>query len=135
MLYGRGAGAQPTGSAIVGDVLYCATHVNFQYSTFENTADALPTTKFKDNFESAYYIRINANDKTGVLAKVTSIFSRCGIGVAQMVQEDGGDNEQNTVPIIFITHKTKEFSVNKAVAEINATAEVAQVASVIRVVY
>ncbi len=132
MLYGRGAGAQPTGSAIVGDVLYCATHVNFQYSTFENTPDANPATKFKDNFESAYYIRINANDKTGVLAKVTSIFSRCGIGVAKMVQEDGGDNS-GTVPVIFITHKTKEFSVNKAVAEINA-AEVAQVASVIRVV-
>lgn len=132
MLYGRGAGAQPTGSAIVGDIIYCATHVNFQYSTFENTQDAHPSTKFKDNFESAYYIRINANDKTGVLAKVTSIFSRCGIGVAKMVQEDGGDNSE-TVPIIFITHKTKEFSVNKAVSEINA-AEVAQVASVIRVV-
>ncbi len=134
MLYGRGAGAQPTGSAIVGDILYCATHVNFQYSTFENTQDALPSTKFKDNFESSYYIRINANDRTGVLAKVTSIFSRCGIGVAQMVQEDGGDKTDGTVPIIFITHKTKEFSVNKAVAEINAAAEVAQVASVIRVV-
>lgn len=133
MLYGRGAGAQPTGSAIVGDIIYCATHVNFQYSTFKNTADALPTTKFKDNFESSYYIRINANDRTGVLAKVASIFSRCGVSVAKMIQEDGGVNA-HTVPIIFITHKTKEFSVNKAVAEINATAEVAQVASVIRVV-
>lgn len=133
MLYGRGAGAQPTGSAIVGDVIYCATHINFQYSTFKNTQDALPSTKFKGNFESAYYIRINAIDRTGVLAKVASIFSRCGVSVAQMVQEDSGDNAQ-TVPIIFITHKTKEFSVNKAVAEINATAEIASVASVIRVV-
>ncbi len=132
MLYGRGAGAEPTGSAIVGDIIYCATHVNFQYSTFKNTEDALPTTKFRENFESCYYIRINAFDKTGVLAKVASIFSRCGVGVAQMVQEDAGKN--SSVPIIFITHKTKEFSVNKAVAEINATAEIAQVASVIRVV-
>lgn len=37
MLYGRGAGALPTGSAIVGDIIYCATHDNFNYSTFENT--------------------------------------------------------------------------------------------------
>lgn len=133
MLYGRGAGAEPTGSAIVGDIIYCATHVNFQYSTFKNTENALPTTKFKENFESAYYIRINATDRTGVLAKVASVFSHCGVSVAQMVQEDGGKNA-HSVPIIFITHKTKEFSVNKAVEEINASSEVAQVASVIRVV-
>lgn len=133
MLYGRGAGAQHTGSAIVGDVIYCATHVNFQYSTFKNTEDALPTTKFKDNFGSAYYIRINATDKVGVLAKVSSIFSRCGISVAQMIQGDAAADAQ-TVPIIFITHETKEFSVNKAVSEINSSVEAAQVASVIRVV-
>ena len=133
MLYGRGAGALPTGSAIVGDVLYCATHSSFQYSPFENTPEANPATKFRENFESAYYIRLTANDKTGVLAKLTSIFSRCGIGVAQMIQEDGSD-KSGTVAVIFITHKTKEHSVNKAVAEINASADVAQVASVIRVV-
>ncbi len=132
MLYGRGAGAEPTGSAIVGDIIYCATHVNFQYSTFKNTAEAAPTTKFRENFESAYYIRMNANDRTGVLAKVASVFSHCGVGVAQMIQEDAGNNAQ--VPIIFVTHKTKEFSVAKAVAEINASPEIAQVASVIRVV-
>lgn len=132
MLYGRGAGALPTGSAIVGDVIYCATHTNYRYSTFENTKDAAPNTKFIENFESAYYIRLDANNRTGVLAKVTSIFSRCGINVAQMVQEDGRDD--CSVPVIFVTHKTKEHSVNKAVAELNAIPEIAKVASVIRVV-
>ena len=131
MLYGRGAGEMPTGSAIVGDVIYCATHTNYSYSTFVNTEDASPNTKFIDNFESAYYIRLNATDRTGVLAKVTSIFSRCGINVAQMVQADGG--EDGTVPVIFVTHKTKEHSVKKAVDEINAVPDVATVASVIRV--
>ncbi len=132
MLYGRGAGAFPTGSAIVGDVIYCATHVNYPYSTFENTEDAAPTTKFIENFESAYYIRLDAHDKTGVLAKITSIFTKCGINVAQMVQEDAA--EGSTVPLIFITHKTKEHNVNKAVQEINAIPDVATVAAVIRVV-
>ncbi|MGN0803779.1 MAG: homoserine dehydrogenase [Candidatus Coproplasma sp.] len=134
MLYGRGAGAEPTASAIVGDVIYCATHTNYPYSTFVNTADASPSTKFIENFSSAYYIRIDACDKTGVLAKVTSIFSRCGISVSQMVQEDEGSLEDGTVPIIFITHKTKEYSVKKAVDEINAIPEIAKVASVVRVV-
>lgn len=131
MLYGRGAGALPTGSAIVGDVIYCATHTNYRYSTFVNTEHAAPSTKFIENFESAYYIRIDANNRTGVLAKVTSIFSKCGINVAQMVQEDA--HADSSVPVIFITHKTKEHSVNKAVAELNAIPEIAKVASVIRV--
>ncbi len=134
MLYGRGAGALPTGSAIVGDVLYCATHVNYPYSTFENTADASPSTKFVENFVSAYYIRLNATDKAGVLAKITSIFSRCGISVSKMIQEEECNASEGTVPIIFITHKTKEHSVKKAVEEINALGGLARIAAVIRVV-
>lgn len=133
MLYGRGAGALPTGSAIVGDVIYCATHTNYRYSTFTNTENAAPSTKFIENFESAYYLRLNATDRTGVLAKVASIFSKHGISVAQMMQEDRDENS-GTVPIIFITHKTKEHSVHKAVEEINAAKETASVAAVIRVV-
>ncbi|MDE6074853.1 MAG: homoserine dehydrogenase [Clostridia bacterium] len=131
MLYGRGAGALPTGSAIVGDVIYCATHTNYRYSPFTNTENAAPNTKFIENFESAYYIRLKANNRPGVLAKVTSIFSRCGINVAQMIQKDG---EGDAVPVIFVTHQTKEHSVNKAVEEINAIPEIAKVSAVIRVV-
>jgi homoserine dehydrogenase len=134
MLYGRGAGAMPTGSAIVGDIIYCATHTNYQYSTFKNTENASPNTKFIDNFESAYYIRLDAVDKSGVLAKVSSIFSKCGISVAQMYQEEQGSDSDGTVPIIFITHVTKENNVNKAIKEINAIPDIAKVAAVIRVV-
>ena len=134
MLYGRGAGALPTGSAIVGDIIYCATHSSFQYSPFENTEKAARTTKFIENFESAYYIRLDVIDKAGVLAKVSSIFSRCGISVAQMVQEDLPKTENATVPLIFITHNTREHSVRKAEQEINALQGVASVASIIRVV-
>ncbi|MCD8372820.1 MAG: homoserine dehydrogenase [Clostridia bacterium] len=132
MLYGRGAGALPTGSAIVGDVIYCATHPNFRYSTFKNTEEADPNTKFIDNFKSAYYIRLSAHDKAGVLAKVSSIFSRHNISVAQMIQEEDVTAD-GRVPLIFITHMTKEKSVNKAVEDINLS-DVADVVSVIRVV-
>lgn len=131
MLYGRGAGAFPTGSAIVGDVIYCATHPNHAYSTFKNTEDADPSTKFIANFESAYYLRLIAEDRAGVLAKVTSVLSKNGISVAQIIQEE--KNAEGMVPLIVVTHVTREFSVNHAVADINATNNIAKVASVIRV--
>lgn len=134
MLYGRGAGALPTGSAIVGDVIYCATHTNYRYSTFKNTEDASPSTKFVDNFESAYYIRLNATDRTGVLAKVSSIFAKCKISVARMLQERGPVGEDGATPVVFITHVTRENNVKKAVELINESEEVAKVAAVIRVV-
>lgn len=134
MLYGRGAGALPTGSAIVGDVIYCATHSNYQYSTFKNTEEAAPSTKFITNFESAYYIRLDATDRPGVLAKVSSVFARCKISVAQMSQEREPVGDDGTVPLIFITHVTHENNVNKAVKLINESDEVAKVAAVIRVV-
>lgn len=133
MLYGRGAGALPTGSAIVGDIIYCATHSNYQYSTFENTEDASPSTKFVDNFESAYYLRLNATDRSGVLAKVAAIFAKCKISVAQMTQENSRAAD-GTVPLIFITHVTRENNVTKAVQMISECEEVAKVAAVIRVV-
>ncbi len=133
MLYGRGAGALPTGSAIVGDIIYCATHSNYQYLTFENTEDASPSTKFVDNFESAYYLRLNATDRSGVLAKVAAIFAKCKISVAQMTQENSRAAD-GTVPLIFITHVTRENNVTKAVQMISECEEVAKVAAVIRVV-
>ncbi len=133
MLYGRGAGALSPGNATVGDIIYCATHTNYQYSTFKNTADASPSTKFIENFKSAYYIRLNANDVPGVLAKVTSVFAKCKISVAQMSQEGQPADGNGSVPLVFITHVTRENNVNKAVKLINESSE-AQVAAVIRVV-
>lgn len=132
MLYGRGAGALPTGSAIVGDIIYCATHDNFNYSTFNNTADADPATKFLTNYESAYYLRLDVDDKAGVLSKVTSVLSKHGISVARVIQEK--QNEGSGVSLILITHCTHEKNTDKAVQEINKNGGLAKVVSVIRVV-
>lgn len=131
MLYGRGAGALPTGSAIVGDVIYCATHNNFNYSTFENTEKADTATKFIKNFSSAYYIRINATDKAGVLSHVTSVLGKNGISVAQVIQ-DSVETDGN-VTIVLITHETNEKSVNKAIKDINSNDISAKVISILRV--
>lgn len=133
MLYGRGAGALPTGSAIVGDIIYCATHDNFNYSTFENTETADASIKFNNNFESAYYLRLNACDRAGVLSKVSSLLSKNGISVSEVIQEN--DKKSNgTVPLILITHLTREKNVKKAVEDIKTIEKYASVASVYRVV-
>ncbi len=109
MLYGRGAGALPTGSAIVGDIIYCATHPNHSYSTFKNTENADPSTKFVKNFESEYYIRLSAKDKAGVLSKITSLLGKHSISVSQVVQDKGETEGQ--APLIMITHETKEHNI------------------------
>lgn len=133
MLYGRGAGAYPTGSAIVGDIIYCASHDKFNYSTFDNNECPDPATKFIKNFESAYYLRLNAVDKAGVLSKVTSTLSKHNISVAQVIQ-DNENKRDKTVSIILTTHVTKEKNIGKAVAEINSAEGLADVVTVLRVV-
>lgn len=133
MLYGRGAGALPTGSAIVGDIIYCATHNNFIYSSFDNTENADPATRFVTNFESAYYVRMYAHDRAGVLSHITAVFGRHGISVAQVIQ-DAMDGDGN-VPLIILTHVTDEKSIHKAIADIEANSEkTANIAAVLRVV-
>ena len=130
MLYGRGAGALPTGSAIVGDIIYCATHQGSNYSTFKNTEKADPATKFIKNFESEYYLRLSVKDKTGVLSKITSHFSKHGISISQVIQEKA---ENGQVPLIILTHRTFENDVKKTVDELNVSG-VANVAAIIRVI-
>ena len=130
MLYGRGAGALPTGSAIVGDIIYCATHNGNNYSTFINTEKADPAVKFIKNFESEYYLRLSVKDKAGVLTKITSHFSKHSISISQVIQEK---SENGQVPLIILTHTTSECEVKKTVEELNALG-VADVVSIIRVI-
>ena len=132
MLYGRGAGALPTGSAIVSDIIYAATHSENKYSTFKNTANADKDVKFVSDFKSAYYMRLTVEDKAGILAKIASIFSKNGISIVEMVQKPA--RADGKVPLVLITHETKELSVRSAVAKIDALEEIAHVATVLRVV-
>ncbi len=134
MLYGRGAGALPTASAVVSDVIYAATHSEVRYSTFKNNATAEPNIKFVSDFTSAYYIRLSVEDKVGVLTKITGIFAKQNVSIVEIEQKSKGEFgcEGDRVPLVIITHKTKENSVKNAVAKINAL-DFASVESVIRV--
>lgn len=134
MLFGKGAGEMPTASAVVSDVIYAATHSEIKYSTFKNTAAADSGVKFISDFISAYYIRLFVDDSIGSLAKMSSIFAKYGVSIVQITQkpkdEYGEDNER--VPLIVITHKTKENSVRNAAVKINASG-IATVEAIIRV--
>jgi homoserine dehydrogenase len=132
MLYGRGAGALPTASAVVSDVIFAATHSDVKYSTFKNTATADPSTKFVTDFKSAYYLRLSVLDKAGVLAKISGVFAKYGVSIVEMVQKQASEENADRVPLIFVTHKTGENSIKKSVAKINALG-FATVDAVIRV--
>ncbi len=131
MLYGKGAGAFPTASAVVSDVIYAATHSEIKYSTFKNNATAESDVKFLSDFSSAYYIRLSVEDEAGVLAKISSIFAKYGISIVEIAQKSKADGESR-VPLVIITHQTHENAVKNAVTKINAT-DFATVESVIRV--
>ena len=132
MLYGRGAGALPTGSAIVSDIIYAATHSENKYSTFKNTANADKDTKFVTDFKSAYYLRLTVEDKAGFLAKIATVFGKHNISIAHLVQRSA--QEDGKVPIVLVTHETHELAVRSAVAKLNAMEGVGHVDTVLRVV-
>ena len=130
MLYGRGAGAFPTASAVVSDVIYAATHSEIKYSTFKNTASADSGVRFISDFPSAYYLRLSVNDEAGVLAKISGILAKYGISIVELTQK-GTNDSVNRVPLILLTHMTTENKVRNAVAKIN-TSGLGTVEAVIR---
>lgn len=130
MLYGRGAGALPTGSAIVSDIIYASTHSEIRYSTFKNTEEADSEVKFPSDFSSAYCLRIRVSDKAGVFSKITALLAKNNISLGEVLQSA---EEDGTATITLVTHETRELAVRSAVGKINAL-ETAEVEWVLRVV-
>lgn len=130
MLYGRGAGALPTGSAIVSDIIYAGKHTDNYYSTFDNTKEPDKNTKFVSDFTTKYFIRLNVRDKVGVLSKVTGVFAKHGVSIQEVKQEA---ERNDGVPLVIITHETQEFSVRKTLEKIEEMEDVFSVDSLIRV--
>ena len=118
MLYGRGAGAAPTGSAIVSDVIFAANYAEAprRYAPFKNLEVAEKTTKFVTDFESKYFVRLNLV-KDGSLSKVVSIFSKSGIEL-ESAKADGDK-------VVLFTDIAKESALNKAIAKLDGVAELA----------
>lgn len=127
MLYGRGAGSLPTASAVVSDMLYACRADLPRYPVYltERDLDRLMT-----DWEAAYYVRLSASDRAGVLAHIASRLGDKGVSIRLMTQRgEGGMNGR--VPIVLITHHAWESDVKAALDSIDP--EAARVESIIRV--
>jgi len=125
LYYGKGAGAEPTASAVIADlvdVTRMATadpenrvpHLAFQPDA---VAD-LPILPMAE-VESGYYLRLRVEDKPGVLADITRILADQSISIDAMMQREPGEGEQQT-DIIILTHVAREKQVDAAIGKIGA---------------
>jgi homoserine dehydrogenase len=125
LYYGAGAGAEPTASAVVADLMDIARLIDatstqrvpylaFQPEQVQDLA-ILPI----DDVQSAYYLRLRASDKPGVLADVTKILGDRSISIDAMLQKEPDENETEA-DIVILTHITVEKNMNTAIAAIEA---------------
>ena len=125
LYYGAGAGAEPTASAVVADIIDVARTLTVEpkyrvpYLAFQPTAlNDRPIVDI-DNIETAYYLRMSAQDKPGVLSNVAQILSNAGISVEAITQKEAVDGEPQ-VPLIILTSRSVENQLTSAISEIEA---------------
>jgi len=129
LYYGAGAGAEPTASAVVADLVDVVRamtsdpekrvpHLAFQADAIADIP-VLPVEQIK----TAYYLRLTAEDKPGVLADVTRILATHNISIEALIQKEPPQGE-TSVPIILLTQQTLEKEMNAAIAAIEALATV-----------
>jgi homoserine dehydrogenase len=122
LYYGKGAGAEPTASAVIADLVdvtrlstvdpYCRVpHLAFQPNEMTDVA-ILPMAEIT----SSYYLRVYVNDQLGVMADLTRILADAGISIEAVLQKEPG-NETRT-DIVMITHQTREKNIDAAIAKI-----------------
>ncbi|MBK1705314.1 homoserine dehydrogenase [Halochromatium glycolicum] len=126
LYYGAGAGALPTASAVVADVVDVVRalttdptnrvpHLAFQPDELTDTP-VLPIAAV----ETAYYLRITALDRPGVMASIAGILSEEGISIEAIKQKEPAAGEM-TVPLILLTHRVREAAMDRAIARIQAS--------------
>ncbi len=130
MLYGRGAGGDPTASAVLGDVI----------DAVKNLASGGPGARLGrltrrpirpiDEVESQFYLRMEAADRPGVLATIADAFGRHGVSIKSMQQRGIGDDAR----LIVVTHRARESDLRATVRGLRDVDVVHRVGSVLRVV-
>lgn len=123
LYYGPGAGAEPTASAVISDIIDLSrtltAHPENRVSSFGyrmeklNDFPILPI----DSVFTSYYLRMSALDRPGVLSKITQILSDAGISIEALIQKQPWQGETE-VPVILLTNKVLERDMNKAIAQI-----------------
>lgn len=131
MLYGRGAGAHPTGVAVAGDVVDCARNLRHGAAgrvlcTCHADADVIPM----GEIETKRYLRMRVKDRPGVLGSIATIFGSEGVSIASVHQED---TDGELAEIVWVTHRTPEKNVMSALAALGNLAIVDEIPSALRV--
>ncbi|OUR60780.1 homoserine dehydrogenase [Bermanella sp. 47_1433_sub80_T6] len=127
---GPGAGAGPTASAVVADIIDIARGIKVEPLSY-NTLDDVKVLPIEE-IETSYYLRMQANDKAGVLANVASILSNKGINIEAIIQKEPAMGE-SLVPMIMLTQKVQEKIMNQAISEIEALSDINGTVTRIRV--
>ncbi len=129
LFYGAGAGAEPTASAVVADLVDVVRtltadpnnrvpHLAFQPDALVD----LPILPIEE-VETSYYLRLHALDRPGVLAEVTRILADLGISIESILQKEPQTGEE-TVPVIILTQRVREKNMNEAIARIEKLASI-----------
>ncbi len=125
MFYGRGAGSDPTASAIVGDLIGLSRSMMAgagrrmaPLGFLDKAVKTLPVKPMSD-IVSKYMLRFSAKDLPGVLASIATALGKHGISIESMIQTAHQTTEQTPVPIVMMTHEAREESIQAALAEID----------------
>lgn len=126
LYYGKGAGSEPTASAVIADLvdvtrlhtadpLNRVPHLAFQPETFDQAKDQLPVLPM-EQVVTSYYLRLRVADQAGVLAQITGIFAQAAISIDAVLQREAGEGENQT-DLIILTHDCVEAKMNQALAQ------------------
>ena len=139
MFYGRGAGQNPTASAIVGDLIGLARTMQAgagrriaPLGFLDGEIRSLPLKPMAE-IVSKYMLRFSALDKPGVLASIAGALGNHGISIESMVQTTHQDSDATPVPIVIKTHEACEGSVRAALEEIDRLAIICEKTVFIRI--
>jgi homoserine dehydrogenase len=137
MYYGAGAGAEPTASSVVADLVDVTRmhtadpHSRVPHLAFQPDTLSDEPILAMDDVRTAYYLRLRAFDKPGVLADVTRILADLDISIDAMVQKEPHEG-QELVDIVILTHMSLEKNVNAAMVKIEALAAISEPVARIR---
>jgi homoserine dehydrogenase len=129
MFYGRGAGGDPTATAVVGDVVHVARHVVFGGRGIGCTCVLDRRIRPMGDTRGQYYLNLHVEDRPGVLAEIAERFAHNAVSIERVWQEGTGDE----ATLVFITHRAQEGAFQKTLEELRELEAVRSVASLLRV--
>lgn len=129
LYYGAGAGGEATASAVISDLIEIARGKSSLMLGFERSPQI--NLKPKENIQSRYYFRLSVDDKSGVLAQITSILTQNDISISTFLQKE--IKQKNIAKILFSTHTTTERAIKNTIAELKKLESIIKEPYIIRI--